>query len=165
MSEAVYCPECRASLSDHQSCRDYFHQMCFWELENLAVYGVNHHLMVLCYHLQHPSLYSQPGLLGAMRILAEFIERGVTPQDMRRRLSRQVDSRSRNYKISGTLANHGKYLHPVKWEMTAADVVAGGIHNFVDNVSVWAHSVYRSLKTSGNLPNYASPRIYPGKTP
>ena len=71
------CPECGASWTNGQTCDDYFHQMLFWEVENPGDGAEVHHLMVLCYHLQHPSLYSPAGLSEARRLLAEFVERGL----------------------------------------------------------------------------------------
>jgi hypothetical protein len=160
VTQELRCPECKAILPDDRSCQDLFYQMGFWEFEDLAVYGVIHHHMVLCYHLQHPNLYSQQGLRGAMQMLSEFIERDITPQDMRKHIRAQVDSANRNFKIKGTPENQGKYKDPVDWEMTAADVVAGGLDNYVENVKTWAHSVYKCLRSSGNLPAPSSSQIY-----
>jgi hypothetical protein len=160
MIAELRCPECRALLPSDRTCQDFFHQMGFWELEDLEIYGVKHHLMVLCYHLQHPRLYSQRGLREAMTMLVEFIEREVTPQDMRQKLRNQVDSSTRKFKIKGTPEDHGRYQNPVEWQMTAADAVAGGIDNFIDNVQTWAYSVNNSLKASGNLPNPGSSEIF-----
>lgn len=70
------CPECGAAWVGQKMCQDDFHQMLFWEAENPA-YGEVHHLMVLCYHLQHPSLYSPEGLTEARKLLAEFVEREI----------------------------------------------------------------------------------------
>jgi Family of unknown function (DUF5946) len=165
VTQEMHCPECQAALSGDRTCQDNFYQMGFWELENPAVYGIHHHLMVLCFHLQHPSLYSQQGLRGALLMLVEFIEQDVTPQEMRRRIRPQVDSQVRKFKITRTPENHGEYLYPVIWEMTSAGVVSGGIDNFVNNENIWAKSVYNSLKSSGNLPVSASYRIFNDNKP
>jgi hypothetical protein len=65
--------------------------MLFWEAEN-PNYGVVHHLMVLCYHLQHPSLYSPEGLRQAITLLSDFLERGLTPEQVRKRSRNTVNS-------------------------------------------------------------------------
>ena len=52
--------------------------MLFWEAEKPSL-GVVHHLMVLCYHLQHPHLYSPEMLLEARRMLADFVVGSVSP--------------------------------------------------------------------------------------
>ena len=144
-----HCPECGAAWPSGQTCVDAFHTLGFWEMDGglLEV----HHLMVLCYHLQHPSLYSPEGLAGAMRLLVEFVERGVSPQAVRQRVARALDSGVRRHKIKGTAGSHGAYAHPVTWSTTATDVVAAGIDHYNDTVRAWARSVLQSLQDSGNL--------------
>ncbi len=120
------CPECGADWSDGLTCEAAFHQFGFWELSDLQRFGSVHHLMVLSYHLQHPSLYSPEALKGAQQQLIDFLEGGVSPEQMRRQLRDRVDSGKRAYKITGTAAHHGSYDPPVVWTLRAADVVAGG---------------------------------------
>ena len=124
------CPECGTAWSDGKTCQDHFHQMLFWEAENPG-YGEVHHLMVLCYHLQHPSLYSPRGLSAARRLLVEFLEQGETPDEVRKRNCASVDSGKRKWKIKGTAASHGSYDLSVQWTMMAADVTAGARRTIV----------------------------------
>ncbi|MEP7289389.1 MAG: DUF5946 family protein [Chloroflexota bacterium] len=145
------CHECSAIWTEDVTCENHFHQMGFWEMENLSLLGEVHHLMVLSYHLQHPSLYSPEGLRGAMTLLVDFVERGITPAEVRQRDRAIVDSGKRRFKIKGTAASHGAYEHPVHWTMTAADVTAKGVTHYCDNVRAWARSIYEALKASGNL--------------
>lgn len=84
------CSVCGARLEDGQACLDLFHLILGWELDH-QLYDV-HHLAVLCYYLQHPSLYSPEGLEGAKAQLADFLERGVSPQQMRKTMSKSVAS-------------------------------------------------------------------------
>ena len=119
--------------------------MLFWEAETPA-YGEVHHLTVLCYHLQHPSLYSPEGLREGLRLLAAFLDEGLTPQQVRVNNRSRVDSSRRNWKIKGTPASHGAYGHPMNWTMTAAEVVAGGAANYCENVRRWARSVQEAIK-------------------
>jgi len=143
------CPECETVLSDGKTCQDHFHQMLFWENENPSL-GEVHHLMVLCYHLQHPSLYSPQGLNEAQHLLVEFLEKGVTPDEVRKRNHARVDSSKRKWKIKATAASHGSYEHPVQWTMTAGDVAADGANDYCDNVRRWAQSILQALKATGN---------------
>jgi hypothetical protein len=139
------CPECGASWADEQTCQDYFHQMLFWENE-YPEYGAEvHHLMVVSYHLQHPSLYSPEGLNEGRRLLVDFLE-GVPPQEVRERNRGRLDSSKRTWKIKGTDDSHGSYDRPIRWTMTAADVVAGGVDNYCDNVRRWAESIHEALR-------------------
>src|SRR5579859_4698706 len=104
------CPECGADWSSGQTCTDHFHLMGFWEQDN-RLYDV-HHLMVLSYYLQHPSLYSPEGLRDATHLLVLFLEEGLTPQQGRKRIGKVVDSGKRTYKIKGTPESHGTYSYP-----------------------------------------------------
>jgi hypothetical protein len=144
MTTPITCPECFAIHNDGLTCVDDFHQMLFWEAEDPAL-GIVHHLMVLCYHLQHPGLYSPEGLRYSRQLLSAFIEEGLTPAEVRRRSRDTVDSGKRNWKIKGDITP-GSYDCAIQWTMTAADVVAGGMTHYVENVTVWAQSVHESLK-------------------
>ncbi|MCC7446538.1 MAG: hypothetical protein IT324_03930 [Anaerolineae bacterium] len=150
METVQRCPACGTAWTDGVTCQDYFYQMDYWELENAALYAV-HHLMVLCYHLQHPHLYSREGLQFSTQLLVDFVERGVTPQNVRQQRRDALDSGKRTFKITARPDSVGVYPNPVHWTMTAADVVAGGADHYVDNVKAWAQSVFDALKASGNL--------------
>ena len=143
------CPECCAELRHGETCEDHFHLMGAWELDH-QLYDV-HHLMVRCYHLQHPSLYSLEGLAGAKKLFVEFLEQGVSPQEMRQRISKEVDSGVRAYKIKGTPELHGQYAKPIRWTMWASDVTHAGIENFYASVEKWSELILKSLREWGNL--------------
>lgn len=144
------CPECGVMWQEGQACQDHFYQMLAWEQENPSNWAV-HHLMVLCYHLQHPSLYSPEGLRGAIGLLDDFVGRGLTPEQVRKRDRAVVNSHERTWKITGTPASHGVYDRPVHWTMTAANVIENGINNYCDSVRAWARSMHESLKNAGIL--------------
>ena len=124
--------------------------MLYWENEVPAL-GQVHHLTVLCYHFQHPNLYSPQGLRYAVRLLRDFIEGDVTPQQARVRNRARVDSHRRAWKITAAPASYGGYLNPVHWKLTAADVIASGAENYCAAVQQWAQSIHSDLKTSANL--------------
>ena len=145
---ATVCPECGAVLADGRTCADDFHQLLFWENERPEL-GEVHHLLVLCYHLQHPSLYSAEGLAHARQLLAGFVEGDVSPQEARRRQRAAVDSGGRDWSITARPGNHGSYGRPVAWTITARDVVRGGIDNYQTNVQAWAKSIGELLNELG----------------
>jgi hypothetical protein len=151
MNTAQRCPECGAVWIDGVTCQDHFYQMLYWETENPMSIAQVHHLAVLCYHLQHPGLYSPEGLKEAQRLLDDFLERGASPQQVRRRNRDALDSGNRTFKIKGRAGLRGRYVHPVQWAMTAADVTAGGVNRYGDKVNAWARSILEALKASGNL--------------
>lgn len=149
MKNVIQCPECGADCSDGQNCIDHFHLMGIWELD-YQLFDV-HHLMVLCYYLQHPNLYSPEALSGAMKMLVEFLEEGITPQMMRKSMSKAVDSLNRQYKIKGTAESYGEYKNPIVWQMRAKDVIQLGVDNYYSSVRSWATVTLESLRKSGNL--------------
>jgi len=144
------CPECGAEVQEGQTCQENFYQMLGWESEQPANWAV-HHLTVLCYHLQHPSLYSPEGLRAGFTLLTDFLERGTTPTEVRKQRGAQADSGARTWKIKGTPESHGAYDPPVVWSMTTNQVIAAGIDNYCDSVRAWASSMLISLKTSDHI--------------
>jgi hypothetical protein len=145
MDVPTICPECGTVWTSGQTCEGCFHQMLYWETE-FPANGEVHHLMVLCYYLQHPSLYSPAGLHEARQLLQEFVDRGTSPAVVRQRNREHVDSGKRDWKITGTPASRGSYDPPIQWTMTAIDVVAGGSDTYCDNVRVWARLISEALK-------------------
>lgn len=150
VSITTHCPDCGTAWINDRTCHDHFLEMLFWENENSAL-AIVHHLMVLCYHLQHPRLYSPQGLDYGKNLLVEFLERGTTPAQIRRRNGRQITSRSRKWKIMGSPEEQGVYEKPVNWTMTAADVVLAGVECYCESVRAWARATLIDLKASGNL--------------
>ncbi len=145
MPDFQKCPECGARWKEGETCETDFHQMLFWEAE-YPTYGEVHHLTVLCYHLQHPSLYSPDGLKEARRLLAEFVEHGTSPVEVRKNNRDHVDSSKRTWKIKATATAQGSYDQLIHWPLTAADVVAGGSDHYCDNVRAWARSINDTLR-------------------
>jgi hypothetical protein len=140
-----HCPECGCRLVPETDCEEYFHQMLFWENER-AENGEVHHLAVLCYYLQHPSRYSQEGLEYAQQLLLDFIEKGISPQAVRRSKREQVDSGKRGWKVTARPGDGGVYAHPPSWTVNAADVVAGGIDGYRQSVRAWAAAMLEAIK-------------------
>jgi len=103
--------------------------------------------MVLCYHLQHPSLYSPETLIGSLQMLTDFVEGGVTPSEMRRRNKVKLSATNRKFKITGTPDHHGAYPHPIPWTTRAIDVVTAGPDHYCASVRAWAASMQAGLKT------------------
>lgn len=146
---AKVCPECGAVWADGPTCTDHFHTLGFRELDH-RLYDV-HHLMVLCYHIQHPSLYSPEGLAQAHGLLVIFLEQDVSPQTVRQQITGPMDSGVRTHKIAGTLEAHGRYAQPVVWSMRVGDVAAAGIEHYYASVRAWARAVLDDLRRSGNM--------------
>ena len=139
------CLECSAELADGRTCTDDFHQLLFWENERPEL-GEVHHLMVLCYHLQHPSLYSAEGLAHARQLLDAFVTEDLSPEEVRRRQRAAVDSGGRSWSVTARPGNQGSYGRVMVWRMTVGDVVSGEWDKYIDNVQAWAHGLHSTLK-------------------
>jgi hypothetical protein len=124
--------------------------MLYWEAEDPALAEV-HHLMVLCYHLQHPGLHSREGLHQAVALLSDFVEGGVSPAEIRRRNRIRVASQNRKWKVKASGTDRGSYQHEVHWAVVARDIVAAGQQNYVESVRKWAEAVLENLKVTGNF--------------
>ncbi len=148
---SAICPECGATWQDGRTCTDCFHRMLAWEFTDQEA-GSVHHLTVLCYHLQHPSLYSPEGLAYALKLLVEFVEHGQTPQAVRRQNRAAVSNARRGWTFKGSSQAHGAYARAPRWTVTAPDVVADGLTGYPARVRAWARSVAEALRASDNLP-------------
>jgi hypothetical protein len=123
--------------------------MLFWEAE-VPARGAVHHLAVLCYHLQHPRLYSPEALQGALRLLVMFVEQGVPPHTARQHMAAAFQKRTT--KIGGTADSFGQYAQPITWTLRAADVIDNGADRYCESVRAWATALLNDLRLSGNLP-------------
>ncbi|MCA0454163.1 MAG: DUF5946 family protein [Chloroflexi bacterium] len=150
METSLICPECGAAWDADMTCETTFHQMLYWEHENQANWVV-HHLMVLCYYMQHPSLYSQEGVEVGKGLLTAFVKEGRSPAEMREANRDSVNSKNREWKITARPDNKGAYTNPVTWSMHAADVVRRGEAQYVESVREWAKSAYADLLATGNI--------------
>ncbi len=140
------CPECGASWHDGKTCTDHFHQMLEWEFTD-PVAGSVHHLTVLCYYIQHPSLLSPEGLATQQTLLRRFIEEGVTPAEMRRRNREMMDSGKRDWSLKPK-GQPASYDRPMSWPMTVGDAAGASLEGYVERVTAWADAVLTTLKES-----------------
>lgn len=150
MAMDARCSECGAVWHGGITCLDHFHQMLAWEFESPGDAGAVHHLTVLCYNLQHPSVYSPDALIEAKALLARYVVDGVSPQQIRSEYQETLDSGTRSYKIRGNPDSYGTYAHPVNWKTTIKHITAGGLDGYCKRVEDWAKSVYEGLLVSGN---------------
>ena len=56
-----------------------------------------------------------------------------------------LNSRGRQWKVTGTAESYGSYPVRPEWRMTVADVVAGGIDEYLERAAYWARTVNASL--------------------
>jgi hypothetical protein len=144
------CPECESPWQNGLTCQNCFHQLLFWENENPEL-GSVHHLMVLSYHLQHPSLYSPAGLKHSLQQLVDFIEAGLTPRQVLKYNRTVIDSGFRKWTYKPKPGSVGVYRHPISWQMTVQDVVKEGANRYRESVQRWARSIIVDIRSTGNF--------------
>ena len=69
------------------------------EFENPGTYGAVHHLTVACYMLQH-NRYSREGWLQARALLAEFVDQGANPDQVRREHRQAFNQQKRTWSFT-----------------------------------------------------------------
>lgn len=131
---SAVCVQCGGHFSEDETCQDRFHRGQLLEVEQPACYAV-HHLSVPCYMLQH-NIYSQPGWLHARQLLWEFVHAGLTPQYLRQRDRRKVDSGQRQFSI--TRGPKLPSVEQIRWRYTVADVRLDTAENYCADVCRWA---------------------------
>lgn len=145
------CPECGAPLVGVSECRDYLNTMITWDFEDFAGVGQIHHLTVLSFNLQHPSVYSSKGLENAKASLKEFLLHPESFKEHDEWNRKNLASSSRDWKITGTSTDHGSYSKRPEWKILASDVVGPGLDTYVENVKNWSQSILETLRSSNNL--------------
>lgn len=144
------CAACGAVHDEGRVCQDDFHTLLGWENE-FPSYGEVHHLLVLCYHLQHPHLYSPEGLEHAKGLLTGFLEGGKTTEQVRCEQRGRVSSANRTWKVTARPGAQGAYAHPMRWSLTIADIARDDHTRYRENVRRWAASILTDLRGSGEM--------------
>lgn len=144
------CQECGSPLIKVNTCQDYFNQMLAWDFEDPSGAGRYHHLTVLCFNLQHPTMYSKEGLEIAKNLLKEFIDMKDSSSYLYKKLNDEF-SKPRDWSIQGNDKNHGKYSVTPKWRIFAYDVVKDGREKYPKHVEEWANEIYKDLKYTGEI--------------
>lgn len=142
----VSCSECGDILKDEKTCQDHFNQMLAWDFEDFEGAGQVHHLTVLCYRLQHPSLYSKEALKGAQKMLKEIIENNLSGSQFLEKTREDLKVQDRKWKFKGDAENHGEYTSKIVWKMTVSQVTVGGLGKYPELVRKWADSIYDEFK-------------------
>ncbi len=141
------CSECGASLRGVENCRDYFNQMLVWDFEDFNGAGSVHHLTVLCYHMQHPSLYSRVALTHAKQFLKEVIQNNLSAKELLEKSREFLVTKVNDSSVKGSPGNHGTYSLKILWSMTADKVIADGLGMYQTHVNEWAQSIYNDIKS------------------
>jgi hypothetical protein len=139
------CPECGAALADGSQCRQLFDALLLLERESKGADRATHFLAVSSYVLQHPSSmqYNAAALLSARDSVAEFLTGRASLDSIRRRV------RATNHGPRRVARRVGEAAHAwnvAAWQVTVADVLAGGSDEFPQRVRAWAESIVAALQ-------------------
>lgn len=132
------CPQCGATIQLNQQCRDLFNLCLAVEFEHPTTYGTVHHFTVTNYMLQHNE-YSKEGWLEARQMLAEFIQQGITPADIRRRNLSRFDSRNRKWSL--TKGAKLSEFDAIVWSRAISDVRLDTPEIYCTDIKLWAASI------------------------
>ena len=132
------CPLCRAEYPSGESCQERFDLCLALEFENPGTYGAVHHLTVICYMLQH-NRYSREGWQQSRALLAEFVDQGRMPDQVRREFRKPFDNKQRTWSFTqgDRLAEFGRII----WTRTIADLHTDDPVQYCTDVRDWAKSI------------------------
>ncbi len=112
------CLECGAILGEESSCQEIFDQFLVLEFSDPA-YGAVHFLTVACFMIQH-GRYSDEGLAWIAEKLREYLEDGVSIDQIRRQAAQEAGPSRRSWKVMRQASSPP--LPKIAWSMTIADV-------------------------------------------
>ena len=129
---------CHAEYPSGETCQERFECCLALEFENPGTYGAVHHLTVSCYMLQH-NRYSRQGWLQTRALLAEFVNQGTSPHQVRREVRQAFDNKQRTWSFV-----HGERLAEfdrIIWSHTIADLHTGEPVQYCADALAWAESI------------------------
>lgn len=145
MSEATgasagACAECGAPRVDGLGCWELLGHLLAWEASDAELQR-EHFLTVASYNLQHPAQFTDDAIAGLRQAFADYLDRGISIAEIRRRASAAVDGSRR---VRRDEADRRPVLR--RWPMTIADVYAAGVsRDAAERVRRWARAVRSQL--------------------
>jgi hypothetical protein len=133
-----FCPQCGARFPDGKSCRSFFDQRLALEFEHPTTFGQVLFLPVACYMLQH-NAYSKAAWLEARKMVALFVQHGISPDDIRRRMQQKLDKIHRGWSI--TKGEKLAEFDMIVWSRSIADIRVDSAEIYCADVDGWAKSV------------------------
>jgi len=120
---------------DGLNCWDQLGTIIAWESQDPELLA-EHFLTVAAYNLQHPAQFMDDVLVGLRVAVVDYLEHGVTAQELRRRAAKVYEGSKRVLKREG---ERKPILHP--WAMTIAAVYAPGPIGAAQRVRAWGKSI------------------------
>ena len=112
------CLECGAALHDGLTCEAVFNEFLSLEFTD-PEYGQVHMLTVACYMIQH-GRYTDEALHWIEKSLQDYLEHGISSDQIRRQAAQEADQKRRRWKVTRTPEDPPQARIP--WSMTIMDV-------------------------------------------
>jgi len=140
------CPICGATWNNNVTCQEMFDEFLALEFSYPA-YGKVHMLTVACFMIQHQR-YSDIALIWMKEKLNEVLNHAVTPDEIRLRMTTEVDHSRRDWKIERQPDE--PTLPHVDWSITIADVYQykGDSDSYCAWVEKWARTTLAEMNSS-----------------
>lgn len=142
--EIVVCEECGAELPWTQSCDELLMQVSQWEQTDFPTRGAEHHLLVICWQLQHPSRFSTESLAWARESLRRAMIDGASLEELRAEPEPAPPARSMPAPPPKYIRD-GDVLRMQRRLGTLADVVTEGLEALPGSIRRWASVVLEQV--------------------
>ena len=138
------CPVCGAVFEEETSCQEIFDNFLVLEFTD-AGYGSVHFLTVACFMIQH-GRYSDEGLVWMEQKLREYLEDGISTEQIRREATLEADQARRKWKV--TRAPDAQPLPKIAWSMTITDVAARyqDAESYRELITEWGRVTLKEMK-------------------
>jgi hypothetical protein len=136
--ESSVCTECGALGG---LCREKFDSMIAFEFEDPVVFDAVHHITVICFNLQHSSMFSDESLSWMRSTARAIVEEGLSPIELRERSRKMFSGKVK------VLRNTPKTPSKIAWSMTVLDIRTDNSDAYIKDVTTWAKSILKDMKT------------------
>ncbi len=143
VESSVSCPSCGASWPDGRTCEEQFHALLFLEHANPTLAYPGHHLLVMCYMLQHNG-YSEEARRAVISMLEDVLEHDLSTAQLLHQNREQLAATERTFKITGSAGSDTK----IDWPLTIMDIDNQDAVGYIEHVTAWARSVLATLRAS-----------------
>ncbi len=139
MADSSACPECGAP---GDTCHEKFESMLALEFEDPKVFGAVHHLTVICFNLQHSSMFTDESIAWMSSTVQAIVEEGLSPAELRERSVKKFDGKVK------VLRKAPRTSSKIAWSMTVLDVRTDSPEIYVKDVTAWAKSILADMRTA-----------------
>lgn len=138
------CAECGAAVAPGRTCQEIFDEFLALEFSD-PNFGAVHFLTVACFLIQHRR-YSDEGLHWIAGKLRDYLDSGISAEEIRRLANREASQETRHWKIGR--ASHERQLPTIDWRMRICDVkfAPGEASGYCQEISQWARLTLEDMQ-------------------